>query len=338
MKPLTPRLLRLELSTRYRCLQKRAESSVSGPHTPRRHAKPNFFRRNRSTLAWTTLSLALGGVAGQVLVHTFAPPELPQRGTREDSILMADLNQRIDNEFKVKVLRGKCLGVSKQLKGEEGGWIEIMPLPLQSDRSTEVEDSLLEHMQGARGLGVERLFWDRGDKQLVAVIWFGGALCGWPGVTHGGAIATAMAEKLSLAAALADHADTDVLAAATPQRLPGTGNHAKMMAPTTTPDEPAQLSIGYVKPTYANSFYVVRVKPALQNFDIDSTSEPLCGAEYEATLETLDAQVCVKARAKFAPSSAPQRLEKKAVRGVEETYGNFKEWMWPSRQQTSQSA
>ena len=274
------------------------------------------------------------------MVHTISPPPLPDTGTREDGILMADLNERIDNEFKVKVLRGKCLGVAKQLKGDEGGWFEVVPLPIElSEKKGAAEDGLLANMQGAGGMGVERLFWDRGEGKLVAVIWFGGSLCGWPGVTHGGAIATAMAEKLSLAAALADKQSADTLAAATPQRLPGTGNHAKMLAPATTPDEPAQLSIGYVKPTYANQFYVVRVKPAMpREGESELTPEPYGGAEYEATLETQDGKVCVKARASFAPSTAKQRIEKDPVGGAKQSYDDFKRWIWPSRQSQTQAS
>ena len=250
---------------------------------------------------------------------------------------MADLNQRIDEQFKVKVLRGKCLGVTKQLKGEEGGWFEVLPIPPELNEKKGNEENLIAGMQGAKGLGVERVFWDRGEGKLIAVVWFGGSLCGWPGVTHGGALAIEMAEKLSLTAALANKQSSDSLAAATPQRLPGTGNHAKMLGPATTPDEPAQMSIGYLKPTYANQFYVVRVKPALpQENESELYPEPYGGADYEATLEKQDGTVCVKARAKFAPSTAIQRTEEMVVEGARSSYQDFKEWMWPSRQKQSQ--
>ena len=277
-------------------------------------------------------------MAGQLVVHAMAPPGLPETGAREDGILMADLNQRVENEFRVSVWRGKCLGVAKQLKGEESGWVEIIPLPLESNEKNKANESLVARMQGAKGLGVERIFWDRGEQKLVGLVWFGGSLCGWPGVTHGGAIATAMAEKLSLAADLAQKEKTGALAAAILQRVPGTGQHAKIMAPEVTPDEPAQLSIGYVKPTYANKFHIIRVKPAMsQDGESALTPETYGGADYEATLETLDEQTCVKARAKFAPSTALQRAEEKTVGGAKQSYEDFKEWMWPSRQKNSQT-
>jgi hypothetical protein len=52
---------------------------------------------------------------------------------------------------------------------------------------------------GARGFGVQRVFWNAATKELVAVIWFGGAVSGWPGLAHGGAIATVFTETLSRA-------------------------------------------------------------------------------------------------------------------------------------------
>ncbi|KAK4548170.1 hypothetical protein LTR36_010039 [Oleoguttula mirabilis] len=276
-------------------------------------------------------------MAGNLVMHTLAPPPLPEARTHEDSILIADLNKRIDEDFKVKVLRGKCLGVAKALKGAKGGWVEIVPPPAEEARV--LRDGLVHHTQGAKGLGVERLFWDRGEHMLVAIVWFGGALSGWPGVTHGGAIATALSDKLALAASLAAGKRSHFSAAATPQRLPGTGNHAKMFAPTTTPEEPAQLSLSYLKPTLANNFYVIRVQPSLE-MDQDPKEivppEPKGGHEYEATLETLDARTCVKAKATFAASSSVQQTEENAVVAAKASYVEFKEWLWPSRQRNSQ--
>ena len=175
---------------------------------------------------------------------------------------MADLTKRIDDEFKVKVLRGKCLGVTKQLRGIEGGWVEVVPRPVE-EGSTEAEEKkgLIASLQGAKGLGVERVFWDRGEHMMVAIVWFGGSLSGWPGVSHGGVIATTLAEKFALAESLAS-TPASAYAAAIPQRLPGTGSHAKMPLPADPMDEPAQLSLSYVKPTYANDFYVIRIAPS----------------------------------------------------------------------------
>ncbi|KAK0248429.1 hypothetical protein LTS09_016409 [Friedmanniomyces endolithicus] len=342
LRALPLRILRPQLSRRYQHLR-RSNSTIpgtaTGPPSAPPPAQPTFLRRNRTQLLWTTLSLTLGLIAGNTTQHIIAPPPMPEPGTHEDGILIADLNRRIDSDFKVKVLRGKCLGVAKQLKGSSsgaGGWAEIVPRHANEEMSTRGNDELVGHMQGARGLGVERLFWDRSEKKLVAIIWFGGALSGWPGVTHGGAIATVLAEKAGLAAALTDGNKSTATDAAVPQRLPGTGSHAKMFAPVERHGEPAQLSLSYVKPTHANNFYVIRVSPSM---DLDQDpehvvpSEPTGGHEYEATLETLDAKVCVKAKIKFAPSSTLQRVEDEVTVAAKTSYADFRHWLWPSRQQ-----
>lgn len=338
LRTLRPRATRPNLSLRYQRLR-RAESTAPEPTNPAKPTPPTFLRRHRSAILWATLSLTLGAVGGQFVVHTIAPPKLPEPWSREDGLLMADLTRRLDDEFKVKILRGKCLGVSKALKGDASGWVEVVPLPIELGEAQEGTHKLRAQLEGAKGLGVERLFWERREKRLVAVVWFGGSLCGWPGVTHGGAIATQLAEKLSMAAGLAEGGSNEVLAAATPQRLPGVGNHAKMLAPASTPDEPAQLSVNYVKPTFANNFYVLRVAPAIpleQEPDAVQPWEVHGGHEWEATLETMDAKTCVTARARFAPSTSRQRAEETVAGGVKQTYADFKQWMWPSRQESSQ--
>lgn len=336
-----PRVLRPQLSLRYQCLRRNESTAPTPSDTPAATTstpppKPGFFRRNRRWI-WVALSFTAGSGVGGAILHTLAPPALPEPGTREDKILMHDLNTRIDEEFKVKVLRGKCLGIAKQLKGAEGGWVEIVPALSE----TKIQDmipgeakGLLHTLQGFKGLGVERLFWNRDEHKLVAIVWFGGSLSGWPGVSHGGVIATQLSEKLALAASLAQHSHTHT-SAAIPQRLPGTGNHAKMPFPAEPADEPAQLSLSYVKPTYANGFYVIRVAPGAP-IDEDPEhivpSEPAGGHDWEATLESMDARILVKAKGRFKASSGLQRAEEKVKGAVGGSYETFKEWMWPSRQ------
>lgn len=338
---LNSRAFRPQLSLRYQLLR-RSESTVSKAAQPAlgqsAPAPPKgFFRRHRRT-AWITGALLSGGALGSFILHSLAPPPMPEPGSREDGILMADLNRRIDDEFKVKVLRGKCLGVSKQLRGAQGGWVEITSRPAETGSPDSGEKKgLLTSLEGAKGLGVERLFWERDEHMLVAVVWFGGSLSGWPGVTHGGVIATELAEKFALAETLAS-TPASVTAAAIPQRLPGTGSHAQMPFPSDPLDEPAQLSLSYVKPTYANGFYVLRIAPSAPIEEDPKhivPSEPVGGHEYEATIESMDARICVKAKAKFAPSTKLQRAEAQVKDTASASYETFKEWMWPSRQKAS---
>lgn len=256
---------------------------------------------------------------------------MPAAGSREDDILMDDLNKRIEEEFKVKVLRGKCLGVTKALQGREAGWVEIVP----AAEGKQGRSALVEELQGAKGLGVERIFWDREEQKLVGIVWFGGSLSGWPGVTHGGLLATVLQEKVALANTLAHptSSTTRYSSAAKPQRLPGTGDHAKMSRPSDVPAEPAQLSIDYQKHTYANHFYTVRV---VSSYEVENVRIPIEGAEWIVTLETMDGKVCVKAAAKFAPRSQAERVQEGMTRETGSTLKEVREWLWPSRQAHSQ--
>lgn len=283
-------------------------------------------------MLWSALAAVSGAAAGNFALHLIAPPAMPMAGTHEDNILVADLNRRIDDEFKVKVLRGKCLGVAKQLKGEEAGWVEILPTTLELGEQLPFHDGLADQLQGAKGLGVQRVFWNHSEQKMVAIVWFGGALSGWPGVVHGGLLATALEDKFALAAALA-HGSSAVSSAAVPQRLPGSGGHATMSAPTESTSEPVQFSIDYKKPTYANYFHVIRIAPAYSQEMQGGVRYGIPGAEWTATLETMDAQICVQAAAKFSPRSTAEKVEEKVADVAKWTYDEFRQWLWPSRQQ-----
>ncbi|KAI4813399.1 hypothetical protein E4T44_10808 [Aureobasidium sp. EXF-8845] len=185
--------LRNSLTRSLRHVRQTRQASTSNPSP---NAAPSLLRKYRGIILWTSIGLAIGGTTGTMVSHTIAPPPHPLPGTHEDGILMQDLNTRIDSEFKVKVLRGKCTAVAASLRGDEGVWRELDPKTLDGSL---VKDTL----GGARSLGVQRVFWNEKEHELVAVVWFGGAMSGWPGVTHGGGIATVLADKMALAARLA---------------------------------------------------------------------------------------------------------------------------------------
>lgn len=167
---------------------------------------------------------------------------------------------------------------------------------------------------GARGLGAERVFWNQKEHELVAVVYFGGALSGWPGVTHGGCIATVLAEKMALAARLAAgkggaRVTEEVVAAAADVKV---------------------VELSYKKPTYANAFYVVRMLPR----DAEETGALLGEVEVEGTLETMEGKLCVAVTGTVpvgegdaAGLGAPIAVVQRA-----------KSWIgWPSRSDVSQS-
>ncbi|KAI5201098.1 hypothetical protein AUEXF2481DRAFT_645625 [Aureobasidium subglaciale EXF-2481] len=261
---------------------------------------PSLLRKYRGIILWTSIGLAVGGTTGTIVSHTIAPPPHPLPGTHEDGVLMQDLNTRIDSEFKVKVLRGKCTAVAASLRGDEGVWRELDPKTLHGSL---VNDSLA----GARSLGVQRVFWNEKEHELVAVVWFGGAMSGWPGVTHGGGIATVLADKMALAARL-----------------------AKGIAPaqdsSVGPSEATRLDLAYKKPTYANAFYVVRAVPRYGAFESSSPSD----MEVEAQLETLDGKVCV-----LVKGAVPVSEDESTIKSSIQSLTPAKSWLgWTSRSDT----
>ncbi|KAG8631131.1 hypothetical protein KVT40_000271 [Elsinoe batatas] len=130
---------------------------------------------------------------------------------------------------------------------------------------------------GSRGLAVQRVFWNRKETELVAVVYLGKGLCGWPNTVHGGFLATLMGEKLGMAAGLFR---TEVVPSAKLREGgKGKGEEGDWR-------ELAELEIQYRKPTYAGQFYVVRALPRV--------GEDGKGVEIEGTLETLEGKVTVQ--------------------------------------------
>lgn len=278
---------------------RRLASTTSTPEP-----SPSFLRRYRRAIIWSSTGLVLGGTLGAMISHTLAPPPHPLPGSHEDAILMHDLETRIENEFKVKVLRGKCTAAAANLRGEDGSWRELPAKSANTPLSGEA-------MAGARGVGVERLFWNEKDKELVAVVWFGGATSGWPGVVHGGCIAIMMAEKMALAA-----------------RLMRAGASSPLSQEVLTADgELDAVEVTYKKPTYANAFYVVRMLPRHGDEAASSHGE----VEVDGVLETLEGKLCVAVTGVVPVSKSPAAANT-AVLDV----GRARSWIgWPSRSQAS---
>lgn len=67
----------------------------------------------------------------------------------------------------------------------------------QSDVEERSRNGMLRAISGTRGLGVQRAFWNDETREMVAIVWMGGGLAGWPGVAHGGGIATIFEEVMA---------------------------------------------------------------------------------------------------------------------------------------------
>lgn len=179
------------------------------------------------------------------------------------------------------------------------GWLEI---DLDFGKDERDKKGILGVMSGTRGLGVQRAFWNAETKEMVAVVWIGGGLAGWPGVAHGGAIATVLEEVMA-------------------RMVRGPEGRVEAI------HRPDTLSVTYAKPTYSLDFYILRAsfsKPDLPQTEPapepeseptkswlswlspkkDLTKKDNAGSrkasEIVATLENVKGGLCVKAKGTFS--------------------------------------
>lgn len=135
---------------------------------------------------------------GYVANSIVRPPAFPDPGSDGDGKMLGELGRRVDGldvvrEIRTAVSPSSSSPSSSSSSAEGGEWIEL---------SAEYESTntlVSGSMKGFRGLGVQRAFWSQERKELVMVIWFGGSLSGWPGITHGGAIGTVFLEGMERA-------------------------------------------------------------------------------------------------------------------------------------------
>ncbi|KAI4638407.1 hypothetical protein J4E93_010207 [Alternaria ventricosa] len=270
--------------------------------------------RIRWSYFWYASILALGITTGLGARHFAAPLGLPEPGSREDEIILDSLRRDIDALEIVQSLRSQSYnlhtdtalrsgpgitsspGSSRKISAYKG-WLE---LDLDFGRENEGKKGILGVMSGTRGLGVQRAFWSAETKEMVAVVWIGGGMSGWPGVAHGGAIATIFEEIMA-------------------RMVRGPDG---IVEPVHRPDS---LSLTYAKPTYSLDFYVLRAsfsKPDLPQSEPppEPEAEPTKSwlgwlspqkdltkktdasrqkQEIVATLESVVGDLCVKAKGTF---------------------------------------
>jgi hypothetical protein len=171
--------------------------------------------RIRWSYLWYASILALGITTGLGARHFAAPLGLPPSGTPEDLLILDSLSQDIDALEIVQSLRAQSYNLHNDtalrsgpgLRGSGGGgrkisaykgWVELdLDLGRREGKDGEKKEGMLGVMSGTRGLGVQRAFWSEETREMVAVVWIGGGLAGWPGVAHGGAIATVFEEVMA---------------------------------------------------------------------------------------------------------------------------------------------
>ncbi|MCJ1413529.1 hypothetical protein MMC19_007635 [Ptychographa xylographoides] len=178
------------------------------------------------TLIYSTLSVLIGLTAGTYVRTYIVPPPLPIPSSAEDIAASSLLHTAASN-----------LAIVKELRSLPDEWREYDAyenLPIERKAKSLTAGSEV----GSRGLGVQRVFWNEKEGRTISVVYFGGALSGWPGVVHGGAIATVLLENLER---VAGH-----------HRGGGIGVKSDGVAET--------MGLKYLKPTLANRFHVIRAE------------------------------------------------------------------------------
>jgi hypothetical protein len=179
--------------TRFASSQSTAAASATAP--------PPKPRRSRLLYAWYGLVL-FGGVTAGLAVRNLVRPALPVPGSREDEVLLAALASDVEQLDVVKFMRARVDPGDGSSGGSEGkGWVEL-DVKTHITESKDVEGRQTrtitgQALAGSKGLGVQRAFWNAATKELVAAVWIGPAMSGWPMMAHGGGIATIFEDCMS---------------------------------------------------------------------------------------------------------------------------------------------
>ncbi|MCJ1384066.1 hypothetical protein MMC17_007182 [Xylographa soralifera] len=222
------------------------------PPPPPPPPPPRSTTRYR-TLIYSTLFILLGFTSGSYVRLFLVPPPLPVPSTPTDLSALNTLNSTFSS-----------LPIVRELRSHPDEWTERAP----------ATNTLTGHsMAGSRGLGVYRVFWNAKERRGITVVFFGGALAGWPGVTHGGAIATVLQEGMEMV---------------------GEGGVEMMQ-------------VRYIKPTLARKWYVLRAELDESEEERNGVGE----VAVKATLETAEeGMVCARAMARCVEgSTGEERVE-----------------------------
>ena len=219
-------------------------------------------RRSLRPLIYATTFLIIGLTIGQYIRFVILPPPLPLPGSPEDAVFLRVLQ---DDAEKLPLVR--------ELRSHPDQWVEI-DLHEDMDEAERRSNLSLGTMGGSRGLGMNKVFWNKTEKRMINIVFFGGALTGWPGVTHGGTIATVFEDNMRRLIKMSESTATTTIRRS-PDDIIGL----------------QRMELKYSKPTLANRFFAIRTE-----FE-ESKAEPENPARtIQATLEEVGTvAVCVAA-------------------------------------------
>ncbi|KAK3903701.1 HotDog domain-containing protein [Staphylotrichum tortipilum] len=186
---------------------------------------PKKKRRTGRILFALTFTL-LGYFAGSSFRLLLSPPTPPVPGSEEDAYTIRALHEQAAALPIVQSLTAAAAAEPDRFES----WDAYDSLTPERRKQHITAGALA----GSRGVGgFQRVWWDKLAGEVVSVVYFGSAATGWPGVVHGGCLATILDESCGRAAF---------------KEWGGKGGMT------------ACLGLEYKRMTLANGFYVVRVR------------------------------------------------------------------------------
>jgi acyl-coenzyme A thioesterase PaaI-like protein len=246
-----------------------------GPPAPNTQPPSSFERpprRGRPGLIAICIFFALGIATGTGVRAVIAPPPPVLPGSELDESLTADIRAAAAQLPVVKQLLSDPEWASFHHDAYEGIPTESRPRRITTGP-----------LAGTRGVGAyQHVFHNRSTGEVVSVVFLGPGTIGWPGVVHGGVIATLLDEH-SARAALKDLGGGGVLT--------------------------ANLDITYKRPTLASDFYVLRAHAVPEEaLPPEETGKRGRKVWVDARIETVDGKTCVECRSLFvSPKSVSLR-------------------------------
>jgi hypothetical protein len=186
---------------------------------------PNYKPRSRYRPFIWALAFGITGYALGKTVNSYLNFfDHIERDSDEDRLLLAAITLAADD----------IPAIQQLLKNEgdvDSEWDELAIEPHEGDAL------LNETLRGSMGVTTPRAFWNAKERELWMVVHYGPALCGWPGIAHGGCTATVLLEGMGRALnALEGRTHSP--------SLPG----------------PEHLGLTYLKPVKAGQFYLLKAK------------------------------------------------------------------------------
>ncbi|KAF2745866.1 hypothetical protein M011DRAFT_478647 [Sporormia fimetaria CBS 119925] len=278
--------------------------------SPPRNPRFDDIRTSRISLRYLFYFLftSIGAGAGLTLrAYATARLDPPAPGSEEDAIALEALEDQMDNLDVVKHMRAQeslADAAVRDSKEGRGGWTEVDILDYANIGRARTRPLTQQAMSGIQGLGVQRAFFNSETRELVAVVWIGPRLTGWPGIAHGGALATLFEETMS-----------------------------RMIAGPNVPIDsipiPTSMSVTYARPTQSFNMYILRASfttpdlpqdeppteplpgklwlPSWKDFTKSwtPTEPPAAPLEISGSLESLDGQVKARAKGTWPASAIP---------------------------------